>query len=104
MNLLSIPALLMTGAIAYVGVRHVVAYLRIPERREHLAFAATCFFSAFYTAATAALYSAETPAEGLMWQRVQVVMVIYVAIAFIWFVNRFTGLISPFVRNTFSIY
>lgn len=104
MSTLSIPAVFMAGAVACVCAHNVLAFLRIRERREHLAFAVTCFFVALYAIAAAGLYSVETPKEGLFWQRLQVTMVIYAGIGFVWFISFYTGQISGFVRNTFSIY
>ncbi len=100
----SIPAILMTGVLACICMHNVLAYLRLRERREHLAFAVTCLFAALYAAATAGLYSAEKSLDGQFWQRLQVTVIIYAAIAFVWFIWLYTGQMSTFVRNTFSVY
>ena len=104
MNAASIPAIAMTGIAIAVGVRHVSAYVRLRQHREYLAFALTCLFVAAYTTATAALYSVATPEEGAYWQRAQVSAAIFSALAFLWFIYWYTGQMSAYARNTFSIY
>ena len=94
----------MAGAILCIGAHNALASVRIRERTEHRAFAVACLFIALYAAATAGLYSAATPLDGQFWQRLQVTSVIFAAIAFVWFVWRYTGQLSVYVRNTFSIY
>ncbi len=104
MNAASIPAIVMTGIACTIGMRHVSAYVRLREHKEYLAFATTCLFVAVYTTATAGLYSVTTPEEGMYWQRAQVSAAIFSALAFLWFIYWYTGQMSAFARNTFSIY
>ena len=104
MSIVSIPAVFMAGAVVCMCAHNILVYLRVRDRREHLAFAVTCLFIALYAAATAGLYSAASPEDGQFWQRLQVTAVIYAAIAFVWFISLYTGQLAGFIRNTFSIY
>jgi len=96
--------MLMVGALLCIGAHNAIAWVRLRERKVHLAFAVACVFVAFYAAATAGLYSAATPLDGQFWQRLQMTSAVFAAIAFVWFIWLYTGQLSVYVRNTFSIY
>ncbi|MGI6461513.1 MAG: PAS domain S-box protein [Candidatus Hydrogenedentales bacterium] len=104
MKITSFPAMLLVGAILCTGAHNAAAWVRFRERKVHLAFAIACVFVAFYTAAAAGLYSAATPLDGQFWQRLQITSTVFAAIAFVWFIWLYTGQLSVYVRNTFSIY
>ena len=80
----------MAGIAAWVGVHHLLIYLRCRQRRRDLSFALTCFLVAVYDVLSAGLYNAETAVEGLGWQRLQVPVLSLVAIAYLFFVADVT--------------
>jgi len=91
MILQSMPAIIMASITFFVGVSHLVIYLRQPQRRENLTFAATSLGASLYDAFCARLYSVGSVAEGIPWQRAQVSVLSLALIALLWFVADYTG-------------
>ena len=72
MNVLSVPVLVMAGIMFYVGVYHLLIYLRQKQQREHWTFTLSCLAMGLYNLLTAGLYNVTSAAEGVHWQRAQV--------------------------------
>jgi signal transduction histidine kinase len=84
------------GFVLYLFVRR--------RRREDLAFALTCLSMVAYDVCAAAAYGCRSPADGVVWQRAQVVILSLVAIALIQFVADHTGQVKAGWRWAFSGY
>ncbi|MCP4643251.1 MAG: PAS domain S-box protein [bacterium] len=86
MTALSILAATMAGAVFYLGGYHLLVFWRRPARRADLAFALSCLTVAAYDLASSGLYLAPSPAEGVMWQRLQLGSVCLLTASFTWFI------------------
>jgi hypothetical protein len=90
MSTLSIPAVVMASISFYVGLYHLLIYSRRKQHREDLTFALMCLATGLYDVFCAGLYSSTTVAEGVQWQRAQLVALAFFASAFLWFVSDYT--------------
>lgn len=90
MNVLSSPVVAMAGISLYVGLYHLLIFLRRPRNRTDLTFALLCFSTVFYDAFCVGLYNAPTVAEGAHWQRAQLISMAFFVPAFLWFVSEYT--------------
>lgn len=90
MNVLSSPVVAMAGISLYVGLYHLLIFLRRPQNRTDLTFALLCFSTVFYDAFCVGLYNASTVAEGAHWQRAQLISMAFFVPAFLWFVSEYT--------------
>jgi two-component system cell cycle sensor histidine kinase/response regulator CckA len=97
LEFLSIPPTSIAGISIYVGVFHLLIYLQRREQRAELSFALTCFSMAIYGVLCAGLYSADSAAESLPWQRTQVSVLILSAVLFLRFISDYTS--QPFRRG-----
>jgi len=91
MNIHSVIAL-CAGSIAFcVGIYHFMYSGRLRNRHVDLAFAGTCFAAGFYALASSLLYSVDSVARGMVWQRWQFVLLCAMGASFLWFVSEFIG-------------
>ena len=90
MNPLSMAVLIMATICGYVGIYYLLFYSRVPNHREHLFFALTCFSITLYDICCAGLYSASTIQEGMVWQRYQFAALALFTIAILWFTRGYT--------------
>lgn len=90
MSALSIPTVVMAGISFYVGLYHLLIYLRRRQHREDLTFALMCLATSLYEICCAGLYSATSVAEGAQWQRMQFIALAFFTTAFLWFVADYT--------------
>jgi hypothetical protein len=91
MNPLAIPCLALLAVNWCVGSFYLLLFLRRRKAPEHLAFALLCFSLCLYDAFCIGLYDSQSLAQGLFWQRLQLVSLSPIAIATIWFVSLITG-------------
>ncbi len=73
MSTSSIPAVVMASISFYVGLYHLLIYFRRRQHREDLTFALMCLATGFYAVFCAGLYSATSVAQGVQWQRAQLI-------------------------------
>ena len=104
MNVISIPVVAMAGITLYAGVNQFLIFLHRRQRREDLTFALTCLTAGIYDIFCAYLYSATSLAEGVIYQRAQVVTLALVSAAFLWFIADYTRLASKRVLSGFTIF
>jgi hypothetical protein len=90
MALASVPALVLAVITGSVGVFYLAFYFEWRAAREHLAFALLCFAVAAYDAFSAALYGASSLAEGVVWQRLQLIVLALAGGLTVWFVELVT--------------
>ncbi|MBE7552049.1 MAG: PAS domain S-box protein [Anaerolineales bacterium] len=90
MSALSIPTVIMASISFYVGLYHLLIYLRRRQHREDLTFALMCLATSLYEVCSAGLYSATSVAEGAQWQRMQFIALAFFTTAFLWFVADYT--------------
>ncbi|MDY0018447.1 MAG: PAS domain-containing protein [Anaerolineae bacterium] len=81
----SVPVAVIGGITAYVGLYHLLLYLRRKTYREGLAFALLCFAMVAYDCLAVGLYNASSLAEGHLWQRLQESSLALTVVAFLWF-------------------
>jgi hypothetical protein len=91
MNIVSVPVTVMAGITFYVGLYHLLVYLRRTENRVNLTFALTCLCVGVYDVASAGLYQATSVAEGAPWQRLQFIAAASLTAAFFWFAMDYLG-------------
>ncbi|MBN1180149.1 MAG: PAS domain S-box protein [Anaerolineae bacterium] len=91
MNGLSIPVLVIAGVTCYVGLYHLLIYLRRRKHPEDAAFALMCFAFTAYDLFCAGLYNATSIARGPYWQRGQIVSLALAGTAFLWFIAFYTS-------------
>ena len=58
MSPFSIPPIVMAGVVCYVGLYHLLIYLRRRQYRENLTFALLCFVVCLYDVCSASLTQA----------------------------------------------
>jgi PAS domain S-box-containing protein len=87
----AIPPIVMAAILSYVGVFHLVVWLRTRRGRVDLSFALACLCTALYDLTCAGLYDATSVQEGLPWTRWQRLAVALAGAAFAWFVADYTG-------------
>lgn len=92
MSALSIPTVVMASISFYVGLYHLLIYLRRRQHREDLTFALMCLATSLYEVCCAGLYNATSVAEGAQWQRMQFIALGFFTTAFLWFVSDYTHL------------
>src|SRR6056297_2738326 len=86
----SMAVIILATICGYVGIYHLLFYLRIPGHREHLYFSYTCFSITLYDICCAGLYSASTIPQGMFWQRYQFAALALFTIAILWFTHAYT--------------
>jgi PAS domain S-box-containing protein len=104
MNTLSIPVVAMASISFYVGLYHLLIYIRRPQYREDLTFAFLCFANVFYDAFCVGLYNATSVVEGSQWQRAQFIALAVFVLAFLWFISDYTHQKPGKVIYIYSIY
>ncbi len=104
MNAQSIPAVIIASISFYVGLYHLLIYLRRKQHREDLTFALLCLATGCYDVFCARLYSAGSVVEGVQWQRVQYIALAFLTPAFLWFVFDYTGQKPGIAVYTFSAF
>jgi AraC-like DNA-binding protein len=90
MTPVSMVVLILATICGYVGIYHLLFYIRIPGHREHLFFSFTCFSITLYDICCAGLYSATTIPQGMFWQRYQFAALALFTIAILWFTRAYT--------------
>jgi N-terminal 7TM region of histidine kinase len=91
MEPLAIPCLALATASGSVGVFYLFLYLRTREAREQVPFLLLCFNLAAYDLCCAGLYNARSLAEGVFWQRLQLISLCPVSILILWFYGLMAG-------------
>jgi GAF domain-containing protein len=104
MNPLAVSALVMAGITFYAGFYHLLIYRQQKERRESLTFALTCMAVGLYAIAAAGLYNTASVDTGAQWQRVQLVALALVSVAFLWFAADYTSYKSKRILYPASAY
>lgn len=90
MHPLSIPCIALAAFNAAVGAYYLYLWRRRPASGEYISFALLCCCVALYDSFTAGLYSAESLAEGIFWQRLQLDGMLALSVALCWFAGIFT--------------
>ncbi len=100
MSIVSTPAIVMAGVTFYVGLYHLLVYVRRTENRVNLTFALTCLAVSLYDIASAGLYQATSVTQGVVWQRAQFIVAALLTAAFFWFATDYLGQRSTRMRYT----
>ena len=103
MSLLSLPVIVMASLVFYVGIYHLMIFLRRPQNNEDLTFALTCIAVGIYDVFSAGLYGANSVEEGVYWQRYQIIGLGLASIALLWFVADYTAQRSKKVTLVLSL-
>ncbi|NQU39803.1 MAG: SpoIIE family protein phosphatase [Lentisphaerae bacterium] len=90
----SVPAIVLASITLYTGIYHLLLSSRRRRHRTDLTFALTCIAMGGYDVFCAGLYSGAHVAEGMMWQRAQLLALALVGMAFVWFCSDYTGAVS----------
>ncbi|MGC8875076.1 MAG: PAS domain S-box protein, partial [Chloroflexia bacterium] len=96
----SIPAVILAAITIFVGLHNLLIYLHRPQQREHITFAVSCLAMGLYDVFAAGLYNATSVSEGIDWQRLQMVALSLVSIAFPLFVLDYWSAFRPVPRRT----
>ncbi len=94
MNAHSVPVAVMAGITLYVGLYHLFLYFRLRQHRWDLMFGLTCLVVSAYDVVAIGLYHADSVAEGVEWQRWQIVLLGLSAISLIFFLSDYTARVS----------
>jgi PAS domain S-box-containing protein len=81
----------MAGVIVFVGIFHLTIYFLRLERRGDLTFALICFGMALYDILCAGLYNVTSVADGVIWQRMQIFVLLLSGVLFLWFIADYTS-------------
>lgn len=87
MSVLSLPVAMAAAVTAYVGLYHLWLHTRRPSRSD-LYFALTCLCMLGYDTAAAFHYSAITPSQAALWQRVEIASALLMAGPFLLLVSE----------------
>src|SRR5512136_426518 len=104
MSALSIPTVVMASVAFYVGLYHLLIYFRRRQHREDLTFALMCLATGFYDVFCAGLYSATSVAEGVQWQRLQLIALAVFTTAFLWFASDYTRQKPSLATRALSVF
>lgn len=99
----SIPPGVMASVVFAFGAFAFYLHAR-RGRREDLTFSLTCLGMVAYDVAAAGDYAARSVAEGIQWQRAQVVALAFTSVALIHFVSDYTGQVERKYRVFFTVY
>jgi PAS domain S-box-containing protein len=94
----------MAGISFYVGLYHLLIYIRRPQQRTDFTFAILCFSIASYDIFCVGLYNSTSVIEGMGWQRAQLIALAFFIPAFLWFASDYTGQRTSKVVYAFSLY
>lgn len=87
MSVLSLPVAMAAAVTAYVGLYHLWLHTRRPNSSDRY-FALTCFCMLGYDTAAALHYSATTPSQAALWQRVEIASALLMGVPFLLLVNE----------------
>jgi len=104
MSAQAIPAVIIASITFYVGLYHLLIYLRRKTHREDLTFALLCLATGSYDVFCAGLYNASSVVEGAQWQRLQFIALAFLTTAFLWFVVDYTKQKPGIFTYIFSAY
>ena len=104
MNLQSIPVLLVAAITLYVGWAQLLFCRRHMRRRHHFLFALSCLLVSVYDIFSVGLYNSSSVAEGVMWQRAQLVVLPLVGLSIVWFVHDYSFHRSKRTFYLFALY
>ena len=102
MSLQSIPAVILSSIVIFIGTHNLSVFFRRPRNNEHLTFFFTCLAIGFYDICCALLYNSTSWVEGASWQRLQVVATALLCAVMPWFLFDFYAdvlPVSPSVKN-----
>ncbi|MFC1497355.1 PAS domain S-box protein [Verrucomicrobiota bacterium] len=88
-NITSVGVILITCVILYVGLGHLLLYIRGRKQKELLSFSAFCLAAVFYNVFSILLYNAKSLAEGAPMQRAQLAIASIQLILLTWFISNF---------------
>ncbi len=104
MSAQSIPAVVIASITFYVGLYHLLIYLRRKRHREDLTFALMCLATGCYAVFCSGLYNAVSVVEGAQWQRLQFIALAVLTTAFLWFAADYTGQKPGIATYAFTAY
>jgi PAS domain S-box-containing protein len=84
-SIVSAPALMVVGVAFSVGVYYLMIFFGRPQRLENLMMALTSFFVSIYAVFCVGLYNANSLQEGIVWQRLQLVVLPLITTSLLWF-------------------
>lgn len=90
----SVPLIAIAGVSFYIAFTSFLTFLRARKNIEEFYFSLFCFAVGIYDLLCAVLYSASSPAEGAGIQRLQLIILPIVGIAFLFFVAHYTKIYS----------
>jgi len=97
----ALPVIVIAGIMFYVGLYHLLMYVRRFQQRVDFSLGVAFLAMGCYDIFTAGLYSATTWVEGFEWQRYQVLALSIAMVMFLWFVADYTTLRS---RRAIALY
>jgi PAS domain S-box-containing protein len=100
----SVSTVVMASVSFYVGLYHLLIYLRRRQHREDLTFALLCLAAGLYDVFCAGLYSATSVAEGVQWQRAQFVALALFTTSLLRFVSDYTRQKPQIPTYAFSVF
>ncbi len=105
MNTLSVPVAGIAGITLYVGLYHLLIYMkRQIKKRTDLTFFITCFAMTIYDLLCLGAYNNTGLEKGFVWQRWQVATLSLIGATFVWFVVDYAQWKSKRIRNLFSLF
>lgn len=86
MSMLSNLALVFAAISFYIGVYHLLIFLRRRENKSNLLFSLSCFSIFLYNLACIGLYGVSTPVQGAYYQRFQIIFIGCFSLSLYWFI------------------
>ena len=102
MNPICIPVIVMAGITFYVGMYHLLIFVKRTDYRVNLTFALSCFAMGFYDVFAAVVYNTTSAAQAISWQRAQLTTLAFVGAFFLWFISDYTQLMKKRWRYLFA--
>ena len=84
----TILAYMCSAVAVWVGIYHLMLYLKRPMEKENRSFAAACFSVAAYDFCAAGLYGAETAIAGGHWQQGQLISSAFITYTTTWYATN----------------
>ena len=94
----------MAAVNIYVGVYYFFLYIKRQQIKEHFPFSMLCVCAGLYDVFCAGLYNSISLEQGIIWQRLQLNIIGFVSVFFVWFINGFTEQKSKLIIKLSTIW
>jgi signal transduction histidine kinase/ActR/RegA family two-component response regulator len=92
----ALPVALLAGISLHAGIFHLLIYAQtIEKRRADFYFGVGALIIASYDICCVGLYCSTSLAQGMSWQRLQLVFIVSAGVCFMYFIDAYAGVQKP---------